>query len=138
MRTRIRLWACIAIAVLSTNAIGAQGGVSSLAIGFYDSDEKPLLGPAFMNAVNNYLRRYEPRLIERGPGRVRMQADYDFIYDIELIIKADEYEIVVSLAEMTGRYSKAQKAAAKLSAGVLRAMEKELMRGSRVRSKTTR
>ena len=134
----MRLWAGIAFAVFFTNAMGAQGGVSSLAVGFYDADEKALLGPAFMNAVNSYLRRYEPRLIERLPEHVKMQADYAFIYDIELIVKADEYEIVVSLAEMTSRYSKAQKAATKLSAGVLRAMENELMRGSRVRSKTRR
>ncbi len=134
----MKLWAGVVIAGLFTNAMAAQGGVSSLAVGFYDSDEKALLGPAFMKAVNAYLRRYEPRLVERRPEGVKMQVDYDYFYDIELKIKGDEYEIVVSLAEMTSRYSKAQKAASKLSAGVLRAMEKELVRGSRVRSRAHR
>lgn len=130
------MWAAMAIAVFLTSVAVAQGSVSSQVVGFYDSHEKPLLAPAFINAVNAYLRRYEPRLIDRGQENVRMQANYDYLYDIDLIIKSDEYEIVVTLAERTSRQSKPQKLAAHLSAGVLRAMQKELIRSSRGRART--
>lgn len=131
-----RSWLLILLAGLIAAPSHSQEAVSSDAIGIYDPSERPLLAPAFTNAVNSWLRRYEPRLIERKPDHVRMQVDYDFIYDVELLVQAEEFVIRVTLAEKTTRTSKARKQSAALSAGVLRSMENTLMRGSRVRERT--
>ena len=91
-----------------------------------------------MNSVNSYLLRYEPKLIKKDVEHVVMQVNYDYVYDVELTVNATEYEIKVSLAQKTSRAAKAQKQAAKLSSGILRAMENSLLRGSRVRDRTRR
>ena len=131
-------WLGILVVCLFASAATALGSISSLAIGVYDIDEKPLLAPAFINSVNGYLHRYEPKLIEKGAEKVKMQVDYDYLYDVELTVSATEFEIKVTLAEETSRTAKAQAQAAKLSSGVLRAMENSLMRSSRVRDRTHR
>jgi hypothetical protein len=128
-------------ALLSSFLLGASAaaqGISSLAIGLHDANEKALLGPAFIGAVNGYLRRYEPKLVLRNPEFVKMQVDYDYLYDIELTINAEDYEIRVTLAQDVIREGKAQKLAAHLSSGVHKAMEKSLIRGTRARDKTDR
>ena len=96
--------------------------ISSIAIGMHKPDQKPLLVPAFINSVNLYLSRYEPKLIERSSDYVKMTADYDFDYVIELRIKDQEYEITVTLDQATKRLEAAQKKAAHLAPGVLRNM----------------
>ena len=131
-------WLGVLVLGYFVSAANAQGNISSLAIGVYDTDEKPLLTPAFINSVNGYLHRYEPKLIEKGAEHVKMQIDYDYIYEVELTVSASEFEIKVTLAEKTNRTAKAQAQAAKLSSGVLRAMENSLMRSSRVRDRTHR
>jgi hypothetical protein len=123
---------------LVASTVLAQAPVSSKAIGFYHPDEKPLLAPMFVNSVNSYLRRYEPKLIEKGVDSVKMQVDYDYIYDVELKVIAGEYEITVTLAENTRRIDKALEQASKLSFGVLRTMERSLTRGSRSRERAQR
>lgn len=129
-------WFCVLVVCFVSSAVAAQDGISSLAIGVYDPTEKTLLAPAFINSVNSYLHRYEPKLIKRDAEHVMMQVDYDYIYDVELTVNAAEYEIKVTLAQKTSATAKAQKQAAKLSSGVFRSMEKSLMRGSRVRDQT--
>jgi hypothetical protein len=123
------------IALLVVGSASAQD-VSSLGVGLYDPDEKALLGPAFINAVNRWLGRYEPRLVERIADSVKMQAKYDYLYDIHLVVNAEDYEVRVTLAESVKNPSKAQNNAAHLSSGVLKTMENLLVRGTRVRDRT--
>lgn len=92
-----------------------------------------MLAPAFINAVNRYLQRYEPRLLDRQDESVKMLVDYDFDYGIELRVKDQEYEITVTLEEKTSRRDKAQAQAAKLASGVHRTMENYLIRSARSR-----
>lgn len=125
----------ILLAMLGATASGEEAKVSSLAIGVYRADDKEMLEPAFINAVNRYLRRYEPRLIERGAAHVKFMVNYDFEYAIELQVKEKEkekeYEIIVTLHEKTTSHSRAQKKAAKLASGVHQTMENYLIRSVR-------
>ncbi len=110
-----------------------------MSIGVYDPSEKRLLAPAFINSVNAWLHRYQPKLLTREEQRVKMQVDYDYLFDIELLAKTDEYEITVTLAEkpLTGTgIATARKDAAKLARGLLRATENELLRSGRGISRT--
>ncbi len=83
--------------------------------------------------MDNWLRRYQPKLLSRGPDGAHMQVDYDKLFDIELKIKDKEYEVTARLAQEVSRQARAQNVAAKLSAGVQRAMEKQLYRGAVMR-----
>lgn len=126
----------ILLASFVANASGTQHEVSSLAIGIYDPNETALLAPAFINSVNRYLRRYGPQLLERSDKHVKMRVDYDYLYDVELHVNPENYEIRVTLAQEVSREEKAQKQAAKLSSGVFRSMESHLVRGTKVRDGT--
>jgi hypothetical protein len=128
----------IVLALLAVSASAAEGQISSLAIGIHRPGDEAMLAPAFINAVNDYLARYEPRLIERTPAHVKMMVDYDFDYAIELQVSDQEYEITVTLVEKTSRQAKAQKQAAKLASGVHKTMEKPLMRDARTRGNASR
>jgi len=104
--------------------------------GVFDKNEMNLLRPAFINAVNSWLRRYTPRLIEQNQKYVKMTAKYDYELDIELFVKEEEseYEIIV---KATNNYSEeAQTVCVKIGRGVLKAFTNELIRGTRVRDRT--
>ncbi len=114
-----------------------KGKIFSTAIGMYEPGEKRLLAPAFVNSVNAYLHRYAPKLVSREDAHVRMQVDYDWLFDVELTVKADSYEITITLAEeplSNTSHATARKDAAKLAPALLRRMEDELMRSGRGRN----
>ena len=113
----IKIFLAVLLAMLPVAASSADK-ISSIAIGMHKPDQKPLLVPAFINSVNLYLSRYEPKLIERTSDYVKMTADYDFDYAIEIRIKDQEYEITVTLQQPTKRLEAAQKKAAHLASGV--------------------
>ena len=120
----IKLMLAALLAMLPVTASSAEDKISSIAIGMHKPDQKPLLVPAFINSVNLYLSRYEPRLIERSSTYVKMMVDYDFDYAVELRIKDQEYEVSVTLQQPTKRLEAAQKKAAKLAPGVLKNMRR--------------
>lgn len=117
----IKILLAVLLAMLPVTASSADK-ISSIAIGMHKPDQKPLLVPAFINSVNLYLSRYEPKLIERSSEYVKMTVDYDFDYAVELRIKDQEYEISVTLEQPTKRLEAAQKKAAHLASGVLKNM----------------
>ena len=123
----------LAVMVLCTTAAFAQPPVTSLAIGPYHEDEKPQLVPAFINSVNDYLHRYEPQLVTKEADTAKMRVDYGYLYDVELVINADNYEIRVRLAQKTSNLKKARKQAAHLSSGIYRTMDRHFLRSSRLR-----
>lgn len=120
---------CLAIGLAASVARAANSPDQAVAaptatvIGIYEANEKPMLVPAFINAVNTYLRRYAPKLEIRQDNYVKMSAKYQYWCNIELFIRDKEYEIVVTVAQ--SRYSrvKAQSVMAGLSANVLKAMK---------------
>jgi hypothetical protein len=120
----------------SQNTSGAAP--SSYRIGIYDSSERVLLGPAYINAVSQWLRRYEPKVITREDDYVKMTFDYDYLCEAELFIKEEEYEILVTVIERAYNEKKAQEIVTKMSGGILKSTENYLVRGTRVRDRTDR
>jgi len=110
--------------------------------GVFDKDEMVLLRPAFINTVNNYLRKYNPRLLEQSQKYVKITAKYKYELDIELFVKEEisekeeifEYEIVVTAANNYN--SKAQRICTKIGGEIYRRFTNELIRGTRVRDRT--
>jgi len=127
----IKTFLTVLLALLATSALGDEPKISSMAIGLHRPGEKEMLAPAFINAVNHYLRRYEPRLVDKGATQVKMLVDYDFQYAVELRLGESEYEITVTLDEKTPKRAKAQNQAAKLVTGVHKTMENYLRRSAR-------
>lgn len=116
--------------------VRAEGVISSQAIGIYAPGDEALLVPAFVDAVNRYLRRYEPRLVAKEAGQARMQALYDYRYDIDFTAADGSYQITVTLAQKVFRKAKAQKIAAHLVGGIERQMDKNLLQRTRLRGAT--
>lgn len=126
----------VLLACLAAVPVRAEGVISSQAIGIYAPGDEALLLPAFVDAVNRYLRRYEPRLVSKGADRARMQVEYDYRYDIGFTFEAGSYQVSATLAEKTRREGKAQKIAAHLVAGIQRQMDKSLLQRARLRGAT--
>jgi hypothetical protein len=124
----------ILVAAVISGTAGAADKVSSSVSGVHRPGEKAYLASTFVNSVNRYLRRYEPRLIEKKADYVKMMADYDFDYAIELKMDAEGYDIVVTLEEKTSKLDKARKQAAHLATGVFTTLERDLASTSRSRS----
>jgi hypothetical protein len=109
--------------------------VSSTSIGIYYDDERPLLEISFVNAVNRWLRRYSPRMIIQDDDHVKMQVKYAYLYDIELFVKTNSYEIIVTFAQSGRRPSDAQEDAVHLSTGLLKVMEDYITNRSHLRNR---
>jgi hypothetical protein len=125
---------CASNAAVQNGSVNAHENISSTTIGVYYENERNLLEAGFINAVNRWLRRYSPQMITRNDNYVKMQAKYDYLYDLELFVKDETFEIVVTLAQAGRRPSDARKDAAHLSGGLLKVMEDYLVRRSRDRN----
>jgi hypothetical protein len=127
---------CISNTTFQNSNLNDYQAVSSTSIGIYYDDERPLLEVSFVNAVNRWLRRYSPRMITQNEGYVKMQVKYDYLYDIELFIKDNSYEIIVTFGQ-PGRWpSDAQGDAVHLSTGLLKVMEDYITNRSRSRTRS--
>jgi len=91
-----------------TRAVSANAG------GVYEENGKVMLKPAFINAVNSYLRRYNPKLVFQNDEYVKMTAKYGYQLNLELVIRENTYEIIVSSQK---RKNKAQNICAKIATG---------------------
>lgn len=130
----MKLWSLVLLLSLSAVANGAEPLVTSSAVGIFDEEQKVQLVPAFTNAVYEYLRHYEPTLVTQEAEYAKLRVDYDFDYDVELMLKANVYQVKVTLAQKTHNRAKAQKQAAHLAAGVFKSMQKTLTRRVRAAS----
>jgi len=92
-----------------------------------------LLPNAFITGVNSYLRRYAPKLINTERSHVTMHVNYAYPFDVELYVMPGEFQIMVTLSEDVLRKEQARATAEKVSAGVLRAMQKSLARSRKKR-----
>ena len=107
--------------------------IVSVSVGGFHSDDKQLLTKAFINAVNTWLRKYEPTLLAQEEDRVLMRASYRSLYDIELSLADGTYEISVRLAKKVLRKARAQHLATHLSTGLRELVERELAEPKRIR-----
>lgn len=117
----------------STELSPEYSEIVSSSIGSYHSDDKHLLAPAFIKAVNTLLRRYEPELISQDESGVRMRASYRSLYDIELAMDNGSYQISARLAKKVLRKDRAKSHATNLSTGLMKLVEQELAEPKRVR-----
>jgi hypothetical protein len=132
--------ACILVACLLAPAALAggleKGSISATETGKFQPAEKRVVALAFMAAVHNWLRRYEPELVGRDDYHVKMQLNYDYPFDVDLTVNADSYDVKVSLGtkRMTRTDSSTvQKDADKLAHGIRAHIEDELERSGRVK-----
>jgi hypothetical protein len=133
-------WLGVLVACLMAQSAFAggldKGSIASVSTGKYQPGEKRVLALAFMTSIYSWLHRYEPELVDRDDEHVTMRVNFDYLFDVELTIKADTYEVNVSLAEK--RMTKTdiptvQKDANKIAAGIRARMEGELERSGRVK-----
>jgi len=132
-----RILLCVALTIFSGLSQGSESRpgvddeISSVVGGVFDAAYRGRVAPAFIDGVNTWLRRYEPRLLSQEKDRVRMQANYDSLYDIELVIRDTDYEIAVRPAQQVKKKERARKVAAHLSQGVHKAMDDRLIRDTK-------
>ena len=105
-------------------------------LGVCDANGKPMLAPAFINAVNHYLARYNPILEKREENHVKMTARYGYLLDIELVISGQEYEVIVTVTQEKYDYKKAQSTCMKTAKNVNKVFTDYLIKGSKIRSQT--
>jgi hypothetical protein len=122
-----KLWYVLVFVFVCSFSFG-QDIPSSRMTGLYAANERAILVPAFVNGVNDWLRRYEPVLVERRDDYVKMTTKYEYLFNLELFVKNGEYEIVVTIGQERYNQRKAQEISLKLAQGVYRAMLKYVAR----------
>ena len=113
-----------------------KGSISANETGRFQPEEKRVVALAFIAAVHNWLHKYQPELISRDDYHVTMQVNYDYVFDLDLTVNADTYDVKVSLG--TRRMTRTdtptvQKDADKLAHGIRAHVEDELERSGRVK-----
>ena len=116
-------WSGVVLLGLFSTAAVAQDKPSAAVAGAYQPADKKLLASSFVNAVTDWLQRYEQTLITRSPEYVRMQVRYDYVYDLELTIKDDRFEIKVTGSERARGTPNGERNATNLATGLLKRME---------------
>lgn len=127
----MKLWSLGILMALVANVALAKEPITAAEIGVYGKEEKAQLAPAFIAAVNDYLHRYKPRLVKQEDDYVKMQVEYDMLFDVELKIKAEDYEIRVTLKQYTKSRGRRLKQAKHLANGIFKEMDLNLTRRSR-------
>jgi hypothetical protein len=106
----------------------ARAETSAAVAAAYQPAERKQLPSRFVGAVTRWLERYERKVLEERPDYVRMQVRYDYVYDLELTIEEDRYEIKVTGSERSRGTPNGQRNARNLAAGILKAMEEKKRR----------
>jgi len=116
-------WLSVVLLGLFSTAAVALDNPSALVAGAYQPADKRLLASSFVSAVDDWLQRYERTLITQNSEYVRMQVRYDYVYDLELTVKDDRFEIKVTGSERARGMPTGQRNATNLAAGLLKRME---------------
>ena len=96
----IKIFALIALFLFFATMISfAQEKPSSTITGIYQNHDNTTLKMAFVNGVNNWLRRYRPALISQEDDYILMTARYNHEMKIELFIRNGEYEITATITQ---------------------------------------
>jgi hypothetical protein len=130
----------LGVLFLSLFSIAAVAGddVSAAVAATYRPADKKLLVGSFVGAVNSWLQRYERTLITQNAEHVRMQVRYDYVYDLELTVEADQFVIKVTGSERARGTPNGQRNATNLAAGLLRKMETKKRKRSEYKDRWTR
>jgi hypothetical protein len=131
-------WSGVVLLSLFSTAAVALDNPSAAVAGAYQPADRKLLASRFVNAANNWLQRYERTLITKNPEYVRMQVRYDYVYDLELSVKDDRFEIKVTGSERARGTPNGQRNATNLAAGLLKRMEIKKRKRSEYKDRWTR
>jgi hypothetical protein len=118
----MRLACLVFLGLLSTASVAGDDPSAAVAATYRPADKK-LLTSSFVRAVNDWLQRYERKLITQSAEHVRMQVRYDYVYDLELMIESDRFVIKVTGSERSRGTPNGQRNATNLAAGLLKRME---------------
>ena len=105
-----------------------QARPSANVIGPFHENERISIRSAFINGASNWLRRYSPQLITQEDDYVLMTARYDYLVNIELFIRDEIYEIVVTIAEARFDLNRANRVCNHIVDGVEKALINNLNR----------
>ena len=104
-----------------------------------DAQRRPCrLEAAPLREATDWLQRYERTLITQNPEYVRMQVRYDYVYDLELTVKDDRFEIKVTGSERARGTPNGQRNATNLADGLLKRMEIKKRKRSEYKDRWTR
>jgi hypothetical protein len=132
------LWLGILLLGLFSTAAAAGDNPSAAVAATYRPADKKLLASSFESAVNTWLHRYERTLISQNAEHVRMQVRYDYVYDLELTVKEDRFEIRVTGSERARGTATGQRNATNLAAGLLKRMESNKSKRNEYEDRWTR
>ena len=116
----------------------ASQEISGRALGIYDENERLLLPAYFITTVTEVYRRYQAGIMERGEDYFKMQVNYGYLFDVELFVRDNEYEIIVIPVKKVLKAAQTRNLASKIAAQIFNRLEKRLVRGTRVRDRTDR
>ena len=131
-------WLGVVLLNLFSTAAVALDNPSSVVAGAYQPADKKRLASSFVNAVTDWLQRYERTLITQNPEYVRMQVRYDYVYDLELTVKDDRFEIKVTGSERARGTPNGQRNATNLADGLLKRMEIKKRKRTEYKDRGTR
>jgi predicted secreted protein len=125
------------LGLFSTAAVAGDNPSAAVAATYRPADKKRLAS-SFVSAVNTWLHRYERILITQDAEHVRMQVRYDYVYDLELTVKEDRFEIKVTGSERARGTPNGQRNATNLAAGLLKGMETKKAKRNEYEDRWTR
>ena len=131
-------WLGVVLLSLFSTAVVALDKPSAAVASAYQPADRELLASNFVDAVNVWLQRYEQTLITQNPEYVRMQVRYDYVYDLELTVKDDHFEIKVTGSESARGMPNGQRNATNLATGLLKRMEIKKRKRSEYKDRWTR
>ena len=131
-------WLGVVLLSLFSTAAVALDKPSAVVAGAYQPADKKLLASRFVNAVTDWLQRYEQTLITKNSEYVRMQVRYDYVYDLELSVKDDRFEIKVTGSDRARGTQNGQRNATNLAAGLLERMEIKKRKRNEYKDRWTR
>ena len=131
-------WIVVVLLSLFSSAAVALDNPSVAVAGAYQPDDKRLLASRFVNAVNDWLQRYERTVITKNAEYVRMQVRYDYVYDLELTVKDDRFEIKVTGSDRARGTQNGKRNATNLATGLLKRMEIKKRKRNEYKDRWTR
>lgn len=94
--------------------------------GRYPQEHTRAVMAGFVDATNNWLRRYKPRIVSRNEQRIHMQVEYEALYDITFETRAGSYRIAASPVQEPAKKARAKSVAEHLVRGVMKTMNRRL------------
>lgn len=106
--------------------------------GAYVHDQRSILTDTFVRAVTSGLSMREPKILSRDESKILMQVEYDGLFNIELDVKNENYEISVYPSPNVRKKGRSMRDAERLASGVNKILTLELAPGLEARANEER